>query len=143
MPLYDHIILDTPPNLGILLQNALIAAEGVVVPVTCGRYALQGMGRFVETVNDVKSQPNPGLEILGMLLVQYAGRRVLAREGVSGLPDLAGKLGTRVFDTKIRRTEMVEKAQAERVPLQRYAPEATAAVDYAALIDELGKRGVI
>lgn len=143
LPLYDHIILDTPPNLGILLQNALIAAEGVIVPVTCGRYALQGMGRFVETVNDVKSQPNPGLEILGMLLVQYAGRRVLAREVVAGLPDLAGKLGTRVFDTKIRRTEMVEKAQAERVPLQRYAPEATAAVDYAALIDELGKRGVI
>ena len=143
LPLYDHIILDTPPNLGILLQNALIAAEGVIVPVTCGRYALQGMGRFVETVNDVKSQPNPDLEILGMLLVQYAGRRVLAREVVAGLPDLAGKLGTRVFDTKIRRTEMVEKAQAERVPLQRYAPDATAAVDYAALIDELGKRGVI
>jgi chromosome partitioning protein len=142
LTLYDHIILDTPPNLGILLQNALIAAEGVIVPVTCGRYALQGMGRFVETVNDV-NDVNPDLEILGMLLVQYAGRRVLAREVVAGLPDLAGKLGTRVFDTKIRRTEMVEKAQAERVPLQRYAPDATAAVDYATLIDELGKRGVI
>ena len=141
--LYDHIILDTPPNLGILLQNALIAAEGVIVPVTCGRYALQGMSRFVESVNDVKSQPNPDLEILGMLLVQYTGRRVLAREVVSGLPVLAESLGTTVFDTKIRRTEMVEKAQAERVPLQRYAPDATAATDYAALIDELMERGVI
>lgn len=142
-PLYDHIILDTPPNLGILLQNALIAAEGVVVPVTCGRYALQGMGRFIETVDDVKSQPNPDLEVLGLLLVKYAGRTVLAREVVSGLPDLTAKLGTGVFDTKIRRTEEVEKAQAHRVPLQRHAPEATAAQDYDALIDELERRGII
>ena len=140
---YDHIILDTPPNLGILLQNALIAAEGVIVPVTCGRYSLQGMSRFVDTVNDVKSHPNPELEILGMLLVQYVDRRVLAREVVSGLPDLTEKLGTGVFETKIRRTENVEKAQAHRVPLQRYAPDATAAEDYDALIDELERREII
>lgn len=143
MALYDHIILDTPPNLGILLQNALIAAEGVIVPVTCGRYSLQGMGRFIETVDDVRAQPNPDLEVLGMLLVKYAGRTVLAREVTTGLPELTKKLGTGVFDTKIRRTEEVEKAQANRVPLQRYSPEATAAVDYDALIDELEGRGII
>lgn len=143
LPLYDYIILDTPPNLGILLQNALIAADGVIVPVTCGRYALQGMGRFIDTVNDIKSQPNPELEVLGLLLVRYTERTVLAREVVSGLPDLTAKLGTGVFDTKIRRTEEVEKAQAQRVPLQRYSPEATAALDYDALIDELEKKGVI
>lgn len=140
---YDHVILDTPPNLGILLQNALIAAEGVIVPVTCGRYALQGMGRFIETVNDVKSQPNPDLEVLGLLLVKYAGRTVLAKEVTTGLPELTKNLGTNVFDTKIRRTEEVEKAQASRVPLQRYSPEATAALDYNTLIEELEMRGVI
>ena len=140
---YDHIILDTPPNLGILLQNALIAAEGVIVPVTCGRYSLQGMGRFIETVEDIKSQPNPDLKVLGMLLVRYSGRTVLAREVVSGLPALTQKLGTEVFETKIRRTEEVEKAQANRVPLQRYAPEATAAEDYDTLISELERRGII
>lgn len=143
LPLYDHVILDTPPNLGIILQNALIAAEGVIVPITCGRYALQGMGRFIETVEDIKSQPNPGLQVLGMLLVRYTERTVLAREVVSGLPSLTEKLGTEVFDSKIRRTEEVEKAQATRVPLQRYAPEATAAEDYAAFIEELEKRGII
>lgn len=140
---YDHIILDTPPNLGILLQNALIAAEGVIVPVTCGRYSLQGMGRFIETVNDVKAQPNPTLRVLGMLLVKYSGRTVLAKEVVSGLPELTAKLGTSVFDTKIRRTEAVEKAQAHRVPLQRFSPDATATQDYDALIDEFIERGVI
>lgn len=141
--LYDHIVLDTPPNLGILLQNALIAAEGVIVPVTCGRYSLQGMGRFIETVDDVKAQPNPDLNVLGMLLVKYNGRTVLAREVVSGLPELTKKLGTGVFDTKIRKTEEVEKAQASRVPLQQYSPDATAAQDYDALIDELERRNII
>lgn len=143
MSSYDHIILDTPPNLGILLQNALIAAEGVIVPVTCGRYSLQGMGRFIETVNDVKAQPNPTLRVLGMLLVKYSRRTVLAREVVSGLPELTAKLGTSVFDTKIRRTEAVEKAQAHRVPLQRFSPDSTATQDYDALIDEFIERGVI
>lgn len=141
--LYDHIILDTPPNLGILLQNALIAAEGVIVPITCGRYSLQGMSRFIETVDDVKAQPNPGLNVLGMLLVKYNGRTVLAREVVSGLPELTSKLGTGVFDTKIRKTEEVEKAQANRVPLQQFSPESTAATDYDTLINELEKRGII
>lgn len=140
---YDHIIIDTPPNLGILLQNALIVAQGVIVPVTCGRYALQGMGRFIDTVNDIRSQPNPNLEVLGLLLVKYAGRTVLAREVVSGLPELTKKLGTGVFDTKIRSTVEVDNAQAARMTLQEYSPTATAAVDYTAFIDELEKRGVI
>lgn len=143
LPLYDHIILDTPPNLGLLLQNALIAAEGVIVPVTCGRYALQGMDRFIETVNDIKSQPNPTLEVLGMLLIRYQGRTVLAREVVTGLPSMAESLGTSVFEAKIRQTQAVDNAQANREPLQRHSPEATATIDYAELIEELRKRGVV
>lgn len=141
--IYDHIILDTPPNLGILLQNALIAADGVIVPVNCSRYSLQGMSRFVETVTDVKAQPNPDLRVLGMLLVKYSGRTVMAREVVSGLPELAETLGAGVFETKIRSTVEVEKAQANRVPLQRYSAEATASIDYDAFIDELIRGGVI
>lgn len=141
--LYDHIILDTPPNLGILLQNALIASDGVIVPVNCSRYSLQGMSRFVETVNDVKAQPNPDLKVLGMLLVKYAGRTVMAREVVSGLPELAKTLGADVYETKIRRAEAVEKAQANRMPLQRFSPDATATIDYDAFIDELIQGGVI
>ena len=143
LPMYDHIILDTPPNLGILLQNALIAAEGVIVPITCGRYALQGMSRFTDTVNDIKSQPNPDLKVLGLVLVRYDGRTLLAREVENGLPGLAEKLGTSVFETKIRRTEEVEKAQASRMPLQVFSPQATATVDYSEFLEELEKRGIV
>lgn len=143
LSLYDHIILDTPPNLGILLQNALIAADGVIVPVTCGRYALQGMSRFTDTVEDVRSQPNPNLKVLGLLLVRYDSRTLLAKEVASGLPELTAKLGTKVFETKIRRTEEVEKAQAARMPLQAFSPTATAAEDYLAFIQELTRGGVL
>lgn len=138
---YDYIIIDTPPNLGLLLQNALIAADGVIVPITCGRYSLQGMSRFIETVNEIKSQPNPELKILGLLLVRYMGRTVLARDVVDGLPVLTEELGTDVFDTKIRNTIEVDNAQAARVPLEKYSSEATAAIDYMSFIDELEKRG--
>lgn len=140
---YDYIIIDTPPNLGILLQNALIAAEGVIVPVTCGRYALQGMGRFMETVAEVKAQPNPDLKVLGLLLVRYDGRTLLAKEVTNGLPEITESLNTTVFDTKIRRTEEVEKAQAARQPLIEYSPMATATEDYHNLIEELTKRGIV
>ena len=138
-----HIIIDTPPNLGILLQNALIAADGVIVPVTCGRYSLQGMSRFIDTVNEVKLQPNPDLKIFGLLLVRYMDRTVLARDVVEGLPELMTELGTDVFDTKIRNTIEVEKAQAARVPLDVFSPEATAAIDYRDFIEELEKRGIL
>ena len=140
---YDYIIIDTPPNLGLLLQNALIAADGVIVPVTCGRYSLQGMSRFIDTVNEVKLQPNPELEVYGLLLVRYMGRTILARDVVEGLPGLTEKLGTSVFDTKIRNTIEVENAQAARVPLEQYSPESTAAVDYMEFITELEKRGIL
>lgn len=143
LPSYDHIILDTPPNLGILLQNALIAAEGVIVPVTCGQYSLQGMSRFMDTVMDVRSQPNPGLEVLGLLLVRYKSRTLLAKEVVVGLPDLTERLNTTVFDAKIRETQKVDDSQAARMPLLEYSPTATAAEDYMALIEELEMRGVV
>lgn len=141
--LYDHIILDTPPNLGILLQNSLIAAEGVIVPVTCGQYSLQGMSRFMDSVNDVRSQPNPGLQVLGLLLVRYKGRTLLAREVTEGLPDLSDRLDTAVFETKIRETQKVDDSQAARMPLQEFAPNSTAAQDYEKLIKELEERGIV
>ena len=140
---YDHIILDTPPNLGIMLQNALIAAEGIIVPVTCGQYALQGMSRFMETVLEIKGQPNPSLEVLGLLLVKYRGNTLLAKEIVDGLPELTKRLGTGVFDTKIRMRQSVENSQAARTPLQEYSPLDDAAIDYMALIEELKKRGIV
>lgn len=140
-PHYDYCFLDTPPNLGILLQNALIAADGVIVPVTCSQYALGGVGRFVETVVDIQSQPNPNLKVLGLLLVKYSPRTMLAKDVTDGLPELKARLGTDVFETKIRARQEVENAQAAQMPLHMYSPTSDAAEDYRQLIAELMNRG--
>lgn len=134
---YDYIILDTPPNLGLLLQNALIAADEVIVPLTTSKYALDGMGRFIETVNEVKSMPNPKLKVLGLLFVKYMERKVLAKEVESGLPEVLEQLNTTVFNSKIRLDEAVEQSQAARMPVYAYSPKARATSDYVEFTEEI------
>ncbi len=134
--LYDYIIIDTPPNLGILLQNALIAADGVIVPITSSKFAVDGMGRFIETVDEVKAEPNPHLKVLGLLLVKYSGRKVLAREVKDALPDIMSQLGTGVFETEIRVDEAIEQSQASQMPVEMYAPKSRATEDYMKFVDE-------
>lgn len=142
-PNYDHIIIDTNPHILLLLQNALIASDGVIIPVACGRYEVSGMVDFAQTIDEVKSQPNPGLEVLGLLLVKYDGRTNMAKEILEELPTVADALGTTIFDTKIRQTIKVTEAQGKRMLLQEHAPDSTAATDYATFIDELERRGVL
>lgn len=134
---YDYIILDTPPNLGLLLQNALIAADGVIVPLTTSKYALDGMGRFIETVHEIKSMPNPNLKVLGLLFVKYMERKVLAKEVESGLPDVLEQLNTSVFSSKIRLDEAIEQSQASRMPVHMYSPKARATADYVEFTEEI------
>ena len=137
MEKYDYIIMDTPPNLGLLLQNALIAADGVIVPLSTSKYALDGMGQFIETVNEVKSMPNPNLKVLGLLFVKYMERKVLAKEVENGLPEILDQLGTSIFESKIRLDEAIEQSQAARMPVYMYAPKARATSDYVTFTEEI------
>lgn len=140
---YDYAILDTPPDLGLLLQNALIAAKGVIIPILSDAYSVDGLNDFYQTVLDVKSQPNPGLEILGLLLVRYDGRSVLNKEVAAEMPRVAEKLNSIAFDTKIRQTVAVPESQVARMPIAEYANRSTAAKDYDEFINELERRGII
>jgi chromosome partitioning protein len=140
---YDYCILDTPPALNLLLQNALIAADGVIVPILSDSFSVDGLNDFYQTVVDIKSQPNPGLEILGLLLVRFDKRSVLNKEAAHALPSVASKLDTIAFDTKIRHTVVVPESQVARMPLFEYDKRCTAAKDYDAFIDELERRGLI
>jgi chromosome partitioning protein len=140
---YDYIIIDTNPHILILLQNALIASDGVITPVACGRYAVSGMVDFARTISEVQAQPNPGLKILGVLVVNYDGRTNVAKDVIRDLPDIATALGTTVLETKISRTIKVEEAQGARTLLTNYDPDCTAARDYMSLIDELEGKGVL
>lgn len=134
---YDYIIIDTPPALGILTVNALTACQSVIIPSQADIYSIQGIEQLSETMKPVKKYCNPGLEIEGILLTRYSARSVLSREVADMLEELAAKLGTKLFKTKIREAIAVKEAQISQQSLFEYSPKAKPAEDYNALIDEL------
>lgn len=134
---YDYAILDTPPALGILTINALTAANGIIVPAQADIYSLQGIGQLYATIEAVRAYCNPKLAIYGILLTRHSGRTVLARDVTEMIAETAGRLDTKVFNAAIRENVAVKEAQASRQDIFAYAPSSNAALDYAALLDEL------
>ena len=131
---YDYIVLDTPPQLGLALVNALIAANSIIVPITADRYALAGLSQLSQTIGDVRRYFNPTLKIEGLLLNQYKSRENLSKEVVEQLPVIAESMGTRLLGVKIRPSMGVRKAQAERHSLfSGDTAKSTSAEDFKAL----------
>lgn len=134
---YDYIIIDTPPALGILTVNALTACQSVIIPSQADIYSIQGIEQLSETMKPVKKYCNPGLEIEGILLTRYSARSVLSREVADMLEELAAKLGTKLFKTKIRENISIKEAQICRKSIMEYSPKSNAAKDYNEWIEEV------
>ena len=130
---YDFMIIDCPPSLGILTMNAIKAADYVIIPAQADGYSLFGINELSQTIEDV----NPDVKVAGILLTMFNGRTRIAREVSELLDQLAAKLDTKVFDTKIRSSVKASEIQFHPVGLFKYAPRATVTQDYAAWIDEL------
>lgn len=131
---YDYIILDTPPQLGLMLVNALIAANSVIVPMTPDRYSVAGLSQLSQTLSGVRKYYNQNLKIEGLLLNQYKSRENLSKEVVEQLPVIAQSMGTTLLDVKIRPSMGVRKAQAERHSLfSGDTAKSTSAEDFKAL----------
>jgi len=133
---YDFVIIDTPPNIGVLLTNALTAADSCIIPITPERYSFQGLGELDKSIARVRKYSNPNLEIDGLLLVKTNPRTKLAKSAMQDMPAICDSLGTKCFNSFIRVAEDVKKAQERRVSLFSWAPDSTAAQDYEAFIDE-------
>lgn len=138
-PLYDYIIIDTPPALGILTINALTAANSVIIPAQADIYSLQGIEQLNETIKPVRKYCNRGLKIEGILLTRFNARSILSREVAELAEQLAAKLNTKLFTTRIREAIAVKEAQISQQSLYSYAPKSNAAIDYLSFIDELLK----
>ncbi len=134
---YDLIIIDTPPALGNLMKNALIASRYAIVPVEASPYALQGLDDFVETVQSIHNSENSKLEILGILLIKYHDRSIINRNLKKNIMQYAGEIGTKVFETSIRESVSVKESQACRKDLIDYAPKSNPAADYKKLAQEI------
>lgn len=137
---FEYIILDTPPALGHLSFNALVASDYVVIPTEPRPFALQGLGRLHSTIENVKNGLNPDLKVLGILLIKYSNRTVLNRDIKSMIEDYAKQMNTIVFDTSIREGIAVAEAQTVREPLIDYAKNSKPNIDYKAFTTELLQR---
>jgi ATPases involved in chromosome partitioning len=137
---FEYIILDTPPALGHLSFNALVASDYVVIPTEPRPFALQGLGRLHSTIESVRNSLNPHLKILGILLIKYSNRTVLNRDIKNMIEDYAKQMNTIVFDTSIREGIAVAEAQTVREPLIDYAKNSKPNIDYKAFTTELLQR---
>ena len=114
---YDFIIIDCPPSLGILTINSLVASKLLLVPLQCEFYALEGLAQLLKTVEAVKSNLNPNLELEGIILTMYDSRNRLAEDVIS---DARKHMGNKVFNTIIPRNVRLSEAPSHGLPAILY-----------------------
>jgi chromosome partitioning protein len=131
---YDFILIDTPPSLGLLTVNALVASHGVIVPVQCEYLSLRGLVQLENTLTMIRENLNPDVEIEGILPTMYDSRTLHSREAVEILQENFGEL---VFNTKIRKTIRYAEAPVKGSSVLKYDPTGNAANAYRELAKEV------
>lgn len=136
---YDFIIIDCPPSLNMLTLNALVSANGVLIPMQCEYYALEGLSSLMETVEQVRSSVNPGLEIEGLLRTMFDPRNKLATD-VSD--QLIEHFGDRVYRTVVPRNVRLAEAPSHGLPVMNYDKTSRGALAYVSLAGEVIRKQV-
>jgi chromosome partitioning protein len=134
---YDFIIIDTPPALGLITVNALVAATHLLVPVQSSYFALEGTDDLLETVDKIRSRPNPDLKVLGALITLHDKRTTLSRDVQKQIGEV---FGSRVFHTRITKSIRLEESPAYRESIFTFAPQSTGALEYYKLCEEVIER---
>lgn len=134
---YDLIIIDTPPTLGILTVNALVAAKHVLIPIQSSYFALEGTDDLLETIDKVRSRPNPDLSLIGVLVTLFDRRTTLSKDVEAHIRSVFGK---KTFKTVITRSVRLEESPAHKKPIFSYAPRSSGAQEYESLSKEVLKR---
>ena len=134
---YEFILIDCPPSLNMLTINALVAATGVVIPMQCEYYALEGLTALMETISAIKSELNPSLKIEGILRTMYDPRSKLTSE-VNG--QLFNYFGDAVYRTVVPRNIRLAEAPSYGQPAIKYDRQSRGAIAYLALAGELLRR---
>jgi len=130
---YDFVFIDTPPSLGLLTINSLVAAQSALIPVQAEYYALEGLGQLISTLNLVKENLNPQLEILGAIITMYDDRARLSRDV---LEELYKNFPARIFRSVIPRNVKLAEAPSFGKSIFEYAPKSRGAIAYRRLAIE-------
>jgi chromosome partitioning protein len=132
--LYDYILVDCPPSLGLLTLNSLTAADGVIIPVQCEYLALEGVGQLVNTVNLVRDNLNPRLRLAGLVMTMYDSRTNLSQQVVD---EVRGHFPMEIFRTIVPRSVRLSEAPSYGKSILDYDPTCKGALAYRALAEEL------
>jgi chromosome partitioning protein len=135
---YDYIIIDCAPSLGLLTINALTAADGVLIPIQCEFYSLEGLSKLLDSVRLVKTHLNPSLEVFGVVMTMHDGRTKLAQQVVDEVRDF---FGDGAFQTLIPRSVRISEAPSFGQSVIEYDGKGKGAKAYRSLAKEVMNRG--
>ena len=131
---YDYIFIDCPPSLGMLTVKALSVSDGVVIPMQCEFYSLEGMSQLLNTLKKIRQLYNPNLQLVGILLTMYNGRLTLTSQVVA---ELKKYYAEKLFKVPISRTVRISEAPGYGEPICYHDPYGKGALEYAAVAKEL------
>ncbi len=134
---YDYILLDCPPSLTILTLNGLVAANGVIVPMVCEYYALEGLSDLVATLQKIRQTLNPNIHVLGVLKTMFDARSNLSQDVSRQLTDY---FGSELFVTEIPKNVRLAEAPSHGMPVLVYDAQAKGSIAYLAVADEVIER---
>ena len=135
---FDYILIDCPPSLGLLTLNSLAAADSVLMPIQCEFYALEGVSQLMNTIELVRTNLNPHLEVEGVLMTMYDGRTRLAEQVVAEVRENFGEL---VYETMIPRTVRLSEAPSYGEPILYYDKRSKGTDTYMKLAEEVMAHG--
>jgi chromosome partitioning protein len=134
---YDYIFIDTPPTLGMITVNALVASTHVLVPIQSSYFALEGTDDLLETIDKIKARPNPNLQLLGVVITMHDRRTTLAKD----IHEQIGQVfGERLFNTIITKSIRLEESPAYKESIFTFAPKSSGANEYYSLSEEILSR---
>ena len=136
--IYDYIIIDCPPSLGLLTLNSLTAANALIIPIQAEYYALEGLGQLLNTIRLVQQHLNKNLKIAGVLVTMFDGRLNLSKQVLS---EVKGYFGDKLFKTVIHRNVRLGEAPSFGKPALLYDANSVGAQDYMTLVEEIITNG--
>lgn len=134
---YDFVVIDTPPNLGILSLNAFLVSKYIIVPMAADSFSLKGIRLLKQTLDEVQDEAESVISIAGLLLTKYNDRTNVAKLLEKSIQSAAELLETKVFSSRIRQATVLQESQIAKIDLLEYAPKAPVTRDYKAFIREL------
>lgn len=134
---YEFIIIDTPPTLGLITLNALVAATHILIPIQSSYLSLEGTDDLLETVIKIRKNVNPNLQVLGVVITLHDKRTNISRDAVERIKRVFGK---KVFKTMISKSVKLEESPAYRESIFTYAPDSVGAMQYKKLAQEVIRR---